>query len=161
MHYAFDRWMDRDFPNGAFEHYADDAVIPCNNEAQARAVWYEIPLQLGSLGLELQPDKTKVVCCKEEMRQGEAEHTSFDFLGHTFRARSVLGKRGLFIGFIPAMGTKAMKAKGKQIGDWHLNRPSGVDQFQGWNWPSTRRKRSNQCLDAQLRNRPQPGSGRL
>ena len=36
MHYAFDRWMDREHPGSPFERYADDAVIHCDTEAQAR-----------------------------------------------------------------------------------------------------------------------------
>jgi RNA-directed DNA polymerase len=36
MHYAFDRWMDRDHPVCPFERYADDIVVHCTSEAQAR-----------------------------------------------------------------------------------------------------------------------------
>jgi retron-type reverse transcriptase len=32
MHYAFDMWLIRNYPNASFECYADDAVIHCNNE---------------------------------------------------------------------------------------------------------------------------------
>jgi hypothetical protein len=58
---------------------------------------------------------------------GDAEHVSFDFLGYTFRGRTVLGKRGLFIGFNPAMSTKATKAVSQKIRAWHLNRRSDTD----------------------------------
>ena len=98
--------------------------------------------RLGSVGLELHPVKTKVVSCKDTTRREAAEHTSFDFLGYTFRGRVVRGRRGFFVGFNPAMSDKAMKAKGKQIRDWHLNRHSGADlsdlageinlQVRGW-----------------------------
>ena len=37
MHYAFDTWLDREFPL-EFERYADDAVIHCVSEFQARKV---------------------------------------------------------------------------------------------------------------------------
>ena len=80
--------------------------------------------------------------CKDDMRRGEAEHTSFTFLGYDFQGRSVLAKGRLFIGFNPAMSKSAIKAKGKQIRDWHLNRRSGSDlsdlaedvnpQVRGW-----------------------------
>jgi RNA-directed DNA polymerase len=36
MHYAFDRWMEREHPGCPFERYADDAVIHCDSEIQAR-----------------------------------------------------------------------------------------------------------------------------
>ena len=83
--------------------------------------------RLGSVGLELHPVKTRVVYCKDTHRRKDSEHTSFDFLGYTFRGRIVRGRRGFFVGFNPAMSDKAMKAKGKQIRDWHLNRRSGTD----------------------------------
>ena len=94
MHYAFDRWMDREFPGCPFERYADDVVAHCNSEEQAQHLRAAIAGRLGTLGLELHPEKTKVVYCKDAHRRGSSEHTSFDFLGYTFRARLARGKRG-------------------------------------------------------------------
>ena len=87
MHYAFDRWMDREHPGCPFERYADDVVVHCDTEQQAQQLWADVAERLGSLGLELHPDKTKIVYCKDTKRRDEAEHTSFDFLGYTFRGR--------------------------------------------------------------------------
>ena len=84
MHYAFDKWMDREHSRCPFERYADDVVIHCDTEQQARQLWAGLVERLGSLGLELHPDKTKIVYCKDTNRRDEAEHTSFDFLGYTF-----------------------------------------------------------------------------
>jgi RNA-directed DNA polymerase len=95
MHYAFDKWMDREYPGCPFERYADDAVIHCDTEAQARRLWAALAERLGSVGLELHPDKTKVVYCKDAMRRGDSEHTSFDFLGYTFRGRLIQVAGGL------------------------------------------------------------------
>ena len=83
MLYAFDRWMDREFPGCPFERYADDVVAHCDTEAQARRLRAAITERLGTLGLELHPDKTKIVYCKDTKRGGQSEHTSFDFLGYT------------------------------------------------------------------------------
>jgi RNA-directed DNA polymerase len=142
MHYAFDRWMDREFPGCPFERYADDVVAHCDTEEQARTLRAAIAGRLEPLGLELHPDKSKIVYCQDAIRRGQSEHVSFDFLGYTFRGRTVLGKRGLFIGFIPAMSTKATKAVSKKIRAWHLNRRSDTDlsslakeinaQVRGW-----------------------------
>ena len=142
MHYAFDKWMDREFPGCPWERYADDGVIHCNTEAQARSLWTALAERLGSLGLELHPDKTKVVYCKDANRRGNSEHTSFDFLGYTFRARRAKSRHGDFMSFSPAISTKAKKAVGKKIRDWHLIRRSGMDlaslareinsQVRGW-----------------------------
>jgi RNA-directed DNA polymerase len=142
MHYAFDRWMVREFPGCPFERYADDIVAHCDTEDQARALRAAIAERLGLLGLELHPEKTKVVYCKDAHRRGNSEHTSFDFLGYTFRARIARGRRGFFVNFLPAMSAKAKKAKGSQIRAWHLKRRSGSDlsglaedinpQVRGW-----------------------------
>jgi len=142
MHYAFDKWMDREYPGSPFERYADDVVIHCDTEAKALYLWAALAERLGSLGLELHPDKTKVVYCKDGRRRGDFEHTSFDFLGYTFRRRLAKGRRGFFVNFSPAMSAMAKKAIGKKIRDWHLNRRSGTDlsglawginaQVRGW-----------------------------
>ncbi|MGH9301899.1 MAG: group II intron reverse transcriptase/maturase [Acidimicrobiales bacterium] len=142
MHYAFDRWMDRKHPGCPFERYADDIVVHCDSERQARSLRADIADRLGALGLELHPDKTKVVYCKDASRRGNSEHTSFDFLGYTFRGRLAKGPRGYFVSFSPAMAAKARKAVTKKMRDWHLNRRSGTDlsglareinpQVRGW-----------------------------
>jgi RNA-directed DNA polymerase len=142
MHYAFDRWMDREHPGSPFERYADDIVAHCDTEQQARALRASIADRLGSLGLALHPDKTKVVFCKDANRQGRSEHTSFDFLGYTFRGRLAHGLRGYFVSFSPAISAKAKKAIGQKVRAWHLNRRSGTDlsglageinpQVRGW-----------------------------
>jgi RNA-directed DNA polymerase len=142
MHYAFDRWMDREHPGCRFERYADDILAHCDTEEQARNLRADIAARLGALGLELHPGKTKVVYCKDGRRRGNAEHTSFDFLGYTFRARLANGRRGLFAGFLPAVSQKARKAVGQKVRGWHLNRRTGTNlpglarginaQVRGW-----------------------------
>ena len=142
MHYAFDCWMAREYPGCPFERYVDDVIVHCDTEEQARTLRAEIATRLGAVGLELHPDKTKVVYCKDGLRRGDSEHTSFDFLGYTFRARQARGRRGLFVSFLPAMSQKARKAVGHKIRAWHLNRRSGTDlsrlaweinsQVRGW-----------------------------
>ena len=52
--------------------------------SQAQQLCADLAERLGSLGLELHPDKTKIVYCKDTKRRDEAQHTSFDFLGYTF-----------------------------------------------------------------------------
>ena len=125
MHYAFDRWIDREFPGCPWERYADDIVAHCDTEEQARNLRSAIASRLGALGLELHPDKTRIVFCKDANRPGNEEHVSFDFLGYTFRGRLARGRSGYFVSFSPAMSTKAIKAKGQQIRSWHLNRRTG------------------------------------
>ena len=127
MHYAFDMWMAREYPGCPFERYADDIVTHCVTEPQARHLLDSIATRLGALGLELHPEKTKVVFCKDTSRRGEAEHTSFDFLGYTFRGRKAKGRRGYFVSFSPAISAKARTTVGQKIRAWHLRRRSGMD----------------------------------
>ncbi len=142
MHYAFDMWMAREYPGCPFERYADDIVAHCDSKEQARNLQAAIAERLQTLGLRLHPEKTKIAFCKDANRPGEAEHTSFDFLGYTFRARLARGRRGFFASFAPAVSSKAKKAVGQKIRAWHLNRRSGTDlsvlaseinpQVRGW-----------------------------
>lgn len=56
------------------------------------------------VGLQLHPDKTKIVYCKDDNRRGAHEHTPFMFLGYTFRTRSARNKHGrMFAAFLPAV----------------------------------------------------------
>ncbi len=142
MHYAFDMWMSQEFPGCPFERYADDVIVHCDSEDQAWQLRSAIADRLGSLGLELHPVKTKIVYCKDANRRGDYEHTSFDFLGYTFRTRKALGKRGYFASFNPAISASAKKAKSRQVRAWHLNLRSSADlssladainpQVRGW-----------------------------
>ena len=94
MHYAFDTWLAREFPLVKFERYADDAVIHCVSEHQARTVLAALHERMTGVGLELHPGKTKIVYCQDSNRRGSHEHTSFTFLGFTFRPRRHGGRTG-------------------------------------------------------------------
>lgn len=120
MHYAFDTWLARDYPDVSFERYADDALVHCASQRQAEQVLAAIAARMASVGLELHPSKTKVVFCADANRVGEAEHTSFDFLGYTFTARLAKGRRGYFASFSPAISAKARKRIGARIRSWAL-----------------------------------------
>ena len=65
---------------GTLVRYADDAVILCRTQAEAEAALVQVRQVLTVLGLELHPDKTRLVDLREG-RQG------FDFLGCHFHAR--------------------------------------------------------------------------
>ena len=120
MHYAFDAWMAREFPGVRFERYVDDAVVHCRSEKQARYVRDAIAARLKQVGLELHPDKTRIVYCKDEDRTGSYELTKFTFLGYEFRPRLAKNKYGKnFVSFLPAVSTLAMKAMGREIRSWH------------------------------------------
>ena len=121
MHYAFDAWMQRKFPLVLFERYADDVVVHCVSEAQARYVLEAIRQRLADCGLELHPIKTKIAYCKDDDRPGGFECVSFDFLGYTFQPRRARSRHGkFFVGFLPAISNKAAKAVRKTIREWRM-----------------------------------------
>lgn len=121
LHYAFDAWMTRTFPHVQFERYADDAIVHCRSERQARMVLDAIRDRMRECGLELHSTKTRIVYCKDSDRRGEYEHVSFDFLGYTFQPRRAKNRHGkYFVSFLPAISTKAAKAIRATIRNWRL-----------------------------------------
>jgi RNA-directed DNA polymerase len=117
MHYAFDAWMAREFPDCPFERYADDGVVHCTTRRQAEQVLGRITVRMEEVGLRLNPDKTKIVYCKDSNRRGEHEHISFTFLGFAFRPREAIsGKTGRgFTSFLPAICPEALNAKSERL----------------------------------------------
>lgn len=110
LHYVFDVWMRREFPTLPFCRYADDGIIHCKTEEQAKFVKDKLAARLKECKLELHPEKTKIVYCKDDDRKGEHENISFDFLGFTFRPRLSRNKYGKgFVNFTPAVSQKALK----------------------------------------------------
>jgi RNA-directed DNA polymerase len=125
MHYAFDAWLARTFPHVRFERYCDDAVVHCHSRQQAEHVREAIAVRLAQVGLELYPDKTRIVYCKDADRRGGHEVASFTFLGYEFRPRLAKSRYGKhFVSFLPAVSTEAMKAMGREIRSWHWARRS-------------------------------------
>lgn len=125
LHYAFDVWMRKNFPEVQFERYADDVVCYCISESEAKRLRVAIEGRLGECHLELHPEKTKIVFCKEQSRQGDYPVYSFDFLGFTFRPRLAKNKYGkFFVGFLPAISNKAAKSIKDEMRKWRIHRRS-------------------------------------
>ncbi len=128
MHYALDLWLGREFPAVDLERYADDAVIHCVSEYQARKVLAALHKRMAEAGLELHPDKTRIVYCKDSSRRGSAEHTSFTFPGFTFQPRQARRKDGVqFTSFLPAISKDALKKISAEIRSWRLHRRVNSD----------------------------------
>jgi group II intron reverse transcriptase/maturase len=129
LHYAFDAWMARVFPAMPFERYADDAVVHCSSRGQAERVLAAIAERMGEVGLELHPDKTRIVYCKDGKRRGSYERTSFTFLGFTFRPRGARTRTGeMFLSFAPAVSKDALKKMGATVRAWKLHQRSGLSE---------------------------------
>jgi group II intron reverse transcriptase/maturase len=126
LHYAFDAWMAREFPTIRFERYVDDAVVHCASERQARMLARAIGDRLEEVGLRLHPTKTRIVYCRDGRRRGSYEHTSFTFLGFTFRARKARDRHGVnFTSFLPAISQEALKRISGEVRRWRIHLRTG------------------------------------
>ena len=136
MHYAFDTWLEREFPAVEFERFADDAVVHCATERQARQVLAAIGQRMTEVGLALHPEKTKIVYCKDRKRRLGHEHTSFTFLGYTFRARKAPTRDGksMFAAFLPAVSRDALKKMGGEVRRWRINLRTTTDLAELAEW---------------------------
>lgn len=143
LHYVFDDFMVKEFPGIPWARYADDGIAHCVSLKQAKYLKRRLQKRFADFGLELNEEKTRIVYCKDDDRRGNHEHTSFDFLGYTFRPRQAKNKYGkFFTSFLPAMGEKAKKTIRKEVRGWKLQLTSDKDlkdianmfnkQIQGW-----------------------------
>jgi RNA-directed DNA polymerase len=128
LHHAFDAWMAVDFPHIPFERYADDAICHCRSEAEAQALRQAISARLAEWKLELHPEKTRIVYCKDVNRRGDHPVIRFDFLGFQFRARKtrwvVRGNEVFAHSFLPAVSPKALTRISREIRRWALHHRS-------------------------------------
>lgn len=121
MHYAFDAWLRRQYPSMRCARYADDAVVHASSLAQAQHVLEAIRQRLAQCGLELHPEKTKIVYCQDADRTARYAHVTFDFLGYTFAPRRAKNRWGkYFVSFLPAVSKKAANSIRATIRSWRL-----------------------------------------
>lgn len=126
LHYALDRWLAAHHPDIPFCRYADDGILHCRSEQEATRMLDLLDARLRDCKLELHPQKTRVVYCKDDNRTGTHEHVAFDFLGYTFRPRRIVGPDGqLGTGFTPALSRSSMTAMRQSMRRRRLQRHSG------------------------------------
>jgi RNA-directed DNA polymerase len=125
LHYALDHWLRRNHPSVPFCRYADDGILHCTTETEAKQMLMHLDARLRECGLELHPEKTRIVYCKDANRRGKSEHVQFDFLGYTFRPRTLKNRHGeLFTSFAPAMSRSAAKSIRQKVRRWRLHSKS-------------------------------------
>ena len=121
LHYAFDKWMTIYHPSNPFARYADDAVIHCETEDEAKKLLESLNKRMNECKLELHPTKTRIVYCKDADRKENHENIAFDFLGYTFRPRLSMNRWGKsFVNFTPAISNKSKKLIRQKVRDWKL-----------------------------------------
>jgi group II intron reverse transcriptase/maturase len=124
LHYGFDMWMVRKFPSIQFERFADDVVVHCVTERQARMVQDAIGRRLADIGLLMHPDKTRIVYCKDSRRRLDFGQVSFTYCGYTFRPRKAYNKveGKAFTGFLPAASPDKLTDMSRKAAAWRLHR---------------------------------------
>lgn len=121
LHYVFDAWMTRHHEDKPWCRYADDGLVHCKTEKQAEQLLVELKARFEECGLEMHPDKTKIVYCRGNRGTKDKvdKSRSFDFLGYTFRARTCstqkTKEKQLFTGFTPAVSKASIKAMRTKI----------------------------------------------
>lgn len=102
LHYVLDKWLEKEYPQLTFVRYADDVIVHCYSESQSLEVLNAIKNRLADCKLRLSEVKTKIVYCLDYNRMQRKDYPKkFDFLGFTFKPRSIKSKtgRGMYLGF--------------------------------------------------------------
>jgi RNA-directed DNA polymerase len=121
LHYALDVWITRNMRSVRICRYADDGVIHCKSEEQAKLVMRKVQERLRECGLEMHPDKSRIVYCRDINRQERYPVTQFTFLGYCFRPRKAVDKYGrIYVNFTPAVSREALTAMRQTVRGWHL-----------------------------------------
>lgn len=144
LHYAFDKWLEQTDKSAEFTRYADDVIIHCNTKAHAEQILNLVHQRMASVGLELHPQKTKIVYCRDYRRKEKYPTVKFDFLGYSFQPRTAYSKKNgkLFIGYDCAISISSRKRIADKLEDLNVNTLSfksivGVAQYlnpmiRGW-----------------------------
>jgi RNA-directed DNA polymerase len=110
LHHGFDKWMDEVNPQNPFERYADDIVIHCSSKEQAEQLLEKLKARMRQYELELHPEKTKIVYCKNYQRNDKHDNNSFTFLSYSFQPRTIkdkFGRANRIVVFSPAISQMA------------------------------------------------------
>ncbi|RZB34645.1 MAG: hypothetical protein SRB1_00413 [Desulfobacteraceae bacterium Eth-SRB1] len=119
LHYSFDIWVGKHWKGIQFERYADDIVCHCRTEQEAVELQTVLTERFKQCGLELHPEKTKIIYCKSWKHKADYARISFDFLGFTFRPRLIKTRQGKqLVCFLPAISQKAAKRIRTEINGW-------------------------------------------
>lgn len=131
LHYVFDDWMNRHYQKLQWCRYADDGLVHGNNEQEMQELLVALKQRFKHCGLELHPEKTKIVYCKDGKRKEKYHNTKFTFLGYSFQRRKVENSRNnsLFISFTPAVSQEAQKSMRATIRKSGLSRRTDVSIY--------------------------------
>lgn len=126
LHYVFDHFMSKHYPEIKWCRYADDGLVHCQTEQQAQQLLAALKERFEACGLELHPEKTKIIYCKDGTRKEQYPNTKFVFLGYEFRRRTAQNRKdgSLFLNFTPAVSKDALKSMRTKIREIGIRRKS-------------------------------------
>src|SRR5674536_56739 len=92
------------------------------SDVYKRQVREAVGRRLAEIGLELHPDKTRIVYCKDGRRRLEYEQVSFTFCGYAFRPRKAYDKKRKqnFTRFLPAVAPEKLTDVSRKAVSWRL-----------------------------------------
>jgi len=124
LHYAMDKWLEQNHPKVEFVRYADDAILHCRTKTEAEQTLAALDERMKACELELHPEKTKLVYCRDYRRQESFETVKFDFLGYSFQPRSTKSKQTgkLFLGFDCAIRISSKKRIADKLEELEIDR---------------------------------------
>jgi len=103
LHYVLDLWVHqwiRQQATGAVTvvRFADDVVLGFQHQAEAERLWQELAGRLAKFGLELHPEKTRLLefgpwATENRRRRGQGKPETFNFLGFTHICAKTRGGR--------------------------------------------------------------------
>jgi len=111
LHYALDKWLEKTDTTVKFARYADDAILHCKTKAHADRTLKAVKERMADCGLQLHPEKTKLVYCRDHRRKGKHPEVKFDFLGYSFQPRTAKARKTgkLFLGYDCAISISSRK----------------------------------------------------
>jgi len=124
MHYVLDVWFEREVRprlggQAYLIRYLDDFVICFQCEADAEKVRKALPKRFGKYGLELHPDKTRLIAfgrkALEAAKREGGKPATFDFLGFTHIC--AWSRRGRFTVHVRTMG-KRLRRSLRRVSEW-------------------------------------------
>ncbi len=124
LHHVFDLWADwwrrrRAHGDVIIVRFADDVTVGFEHERDARRFWSELRERFARFGLELHPDKTRLIefgrfAARNRAARGLGKPETFDFLGFTH----ICGKtRDGRFWLRRTTISKRMRAKLREVGD--------------------------------------------
>lgn len=115
-------------------------LVHCNTLKQAEMVRDKIAKRFVECKLELHPQKTKIVYCKDGSRRGDYKNIRFDFLGYRFQPRLVKNskKNSMFVSFTAAASPKALKAIRARVRKDNIRNRTDLSLQEIANWYNSR-----------------------